>query len=79
MANPFYDESYWDSEGPIVLPPFEVPRGPSHDFNQNPFSTGFNQTFYTEADGGGGGSAFCGVQAITRKTNESVCPREGSA
>ena len=74
MANPFYDESYWDSEGPIVLPPFEVPRGPSHDFNQNPFSTGFNQTFYTEADGGGGGSAIGSASSTAAATNAVMGP-----
>ena len=73
MANPFYDESYYDPEGPIVLPPFEVPRGPSDDFNQNPFSTGFNQTFYTGADGGGGvGGGAGGTASSTAAATNAV-------
>jgi len=73
MANPFYDESYYDPEGPIVLPPFEVPRGPSDDFNQNPFSTGFNQTFYTGADGGGGvGGGAGGTGSSTAAATNAV-------
>ena len=75
MANPFYDESYWDPEGPIVLPPFEVPRGPRDDFNQNPFSTGFNQTFYTGADGGGGvGGAGGSASSTAAATNAVMGP-----
>jgi len=72
MANPFYDESYYDPEGPIVLPPFEVPRGPSDDFNQNPFSTGFNQTFYTGADGGGGVGGAGGTGSSTAAATNAV-------
>ena len=72
MANPFYDESYWDPEGPIVLPPFEVPRGPGDDFNQNPFSTGFNQTFYTGADGGGGAGGAGGSGSSTAAATNAV-------
>ena len=74
MANPFYDESYWNSEGPIVLPPVEVPRGPVDDFNQNPFNTGFNQTFYTGADGGGGGSAIGSASSTAAATNAVMGP-----
>ena len=72
MANPFYDESYYDPEGPIVLPPFVVPRGPSDDFNQNPFSTGFNQTFYTGADGGGGVGGAGGTASSTAAATNAV-------
>ena len=74
MENPFYDESYWNSEGPIVLPPVEVPRGPVDDFNQNPFNTGFNQTFYTGADGGGGGSAIGSARSTAAATNAVMGP-----
>ena len=72
MANPFYDESYYDPEGPTVLPPFQVPRGPSDDFNQNPFSTGFNQTFYTGADGGGGVGGAGGTGSSTAAATNAV-------